>query len=80
MGKVVTGEAAEGVHQNEVEWPRQRFCVVDHFHEYRTIFIGSGGPGFDVLLYELMAKALAPGFGLAHLIRDRKIGLGLPRR
>ena len=76
--ELVTEEAAKAVDQDHIERRRLVDCRVDHALEFGPPVIGRGQTGLDIVGDDLPTSGRAIGLGLAALVRDGKIAVGLP--
>ena len=76
--ELVAEEAAEAVDQDHVEHRRLGGRRVDHALEFRPPIVGRGCAGLDIVGDDLPAARRAISLGLAALVRDGEIVVGLP--
>jgi hypothetical protein len=66
------------VNQDHIERRRLGRRRINHPLEFRPSIIGGGKAGLDIVSGDLPAARCAIGLGLAALIRDGEIVVGLP--
>jgi len=75
--ELVAEEAAEAVHDNRVEGRRLGRSGVDHALELRPPVVGRRHAGLDIIGHDLPAAFLTVAFGLATLVGNGEVTVGL---
>ena len=75
--KLVAEEAAEAVDDDDIEGRRLGRSRIDHALELGPPIVGRRHAGLDMLGDDLPAALLAIAFGLAALVRDGEVAVGL---
>nr|WP_235191330.1 hypothetical protein [Palleronia rufa] len=78
--EMVAEEAAERVHDHDIEGGGLRRAGLHHPLEFGTLVVRRRRPRLDIGLDQLVSPGGAIGFPLPALIRDRDVVLGLSRR